>query len=155
MENVISLAEGYEDFWKSEYESRLRTDRKDELIEFPESVDRRKLPRLVLEPGKNVWLIADTFPISVLNISAGGIAFFSERNYHPGDTVNLSVARTLAIEAVVLSCEMVRTDSVFMEYRYRVRAKYAPGVSGFKMFVLARDIYVHNLEKPAPEAQPE
>ena len=154
MENVISLADGFEDFWKSEYESRLHADQQDEIMEFPEPVDRRKLPRLVLEPGKNVWLIADTSPIPVLNISAGGIAFFSERNYHPGDTVNLSVARTLAIEAVVLSCEMVPTDSIFMEYQYRVRAKYASGVNGFKMFVLARDIYVHNLEKPAPAAQP-
>ena len=155
MENVISLVDGYEGFWKSEYEGRLHTDQKDEIIEIPEPMDRRKLPRLVQEPGKNVWVITDTLPIPVLNISAGGIAFFSERNYHPGDTVNLSVARTLAIEAVVLSCEMVPLDSVFMEYQYRVRAQYAPGVNGFKMFVLARDIYVHNLEKPAPKAQPE
>ena len=155
MENVISLADGYEDFWKSEYEGRLRVDQEDERIEFPEPADRRKLPRLVLEPGKNVWLIADTLSIPVLNISAEGIAFFSEKNYHPGDKLQLSVARTLAIEAVVLSCEMVPSDSVFMEYRYRVRAHYAPGMNGFKMFVLARDIYVHNLEKPASEAQPE
>ena len=153
MENVIPLADGYEGFWKSEYEVRVNSDQKDEIIEFPGPVDRRKLPRLVLEPGKNVWVITDTFPIPVLNISAGGIAFFSERNYDRGARVNLSIARTMAIEAVVLSCEMVPLDSVFMEYQYRVRAQYAPGVNGFKMFVLARDIYVHNLEKPATEAQ--
>lgn len=136
------------ELWKAEYEKRLEQDLKVGQIELPNPEDRRKIPRLMLQRGKNIWIHTGRLAVPILNISTGGVAFYSEHRFFPGDNIFLSVANTLSIEAVVLDCIIEESDPVFMEYRYKVRVRYADGENGYKIYVLARDIYIHNLEKP-------
>ena len=142
------IEEKSKELWKFEYEKRLKQDSMDGLVEIPKPDDRRQDPRLMLRRGKNIWIQTGKVPVPILNISKGGVAFYSEDQYFPGDHINLSVANTLTIKAVVLECEIEETDPIFMECRYHVRAKFTDLENGFKIYVLARDIYIHNLEKP-------
>ena len=143
-----ALEEKSRELWELEYARRIEQDVMDGMVEMPKPDDRRKDPRLQLRRGKNIWIHTDRVPVPILNISKSGVAFFSEQQYFPGDHLHLSVANTLTIKARVLECEMEETDAIFMEYRYHVRAKFDEGENGCKIYVLARDIYRHDLDKP-------
>lgn len=134
------------EFWRQEYEKRVAEDQKEGRLEILNEEDRRKHPRLGLEEDRRVWLHADSKPVPIDNISAQGIAFLSTSRVFPGDKVLLSVAKSLSIEAIVLDCEMEAVDSIFMEYQYRIRSRYADEENGYKIYVLARDIYMNNLD---------
>lgn len=132
--------------WEQEYQARCEMDLKAGRIVVPKPEDKRKHPRLQLEKTQTVWLHMGRVPVPVFNISVEGICYYSTVEVEIGERVFLSVANTLAIEGLVLDCTLEETDPLFMEYQYRVRAKYAPGFDGHKIYVLARDIYIYNLE---------
>lgn len=142
------LLEQFPEVWKHEYEDRILVDNREGRIAMPGPEDRRKMPRLKLRQGKNVWVHVEKTAVPILDISAVGIAFYSDVERFPGDTVSLNVAELVSIEAVVISSDIEETNPDFLEFKYRVRAKFAPGLDGYRIYVLARDIYIHNLENP-------
>ena len=142
-----SIDEKSEELWREEYLKRQEVDQKEGRLEILNAEDRRRNPRLQLEQGKNIWVHSGRVSVPIINISIGGLAFYSEKEHMFGDRVFLNVANSLSIEGEVLSCEMERVDSIFMEYLYKVRVRYSPGTNGYKTYVIARDIYTYNLER--------
>jgi hypothetical protein len=143
----LTLPQEAADIWELEYQKRVRADVEEGRISQPLPNDRRRQPRLRLELGKNIWIHTERSSVPILDLSAGGIAFHSDTRQFVGDRVSLNVADTVAIEAIVVDCTLEETDPQFLEFKYLVRAKYAPGVNGFRVYVLARDIYIYNLER--------
>jgi hypothetical protein len=41
---------------------------------------------------------------------------------------------------------MEEVDHGLMEYRYRVRAKFGPRVNGYQVYVLAREMYLQQVQ---------
>ena len=66
--------------------------------------------------------------------------------FEPGTNVLLSALGMVALEVDVVSCEMVETDSDFMEYQYLVRAKFSPRVNGYLVYVLSREMYIRQMQ---------
>ncbi len=148
--------------WKGEYES-LKTELEsltpdaDVLGELenlevydgpPGTGERRSEPRYHFQANRDIRVYAHIGPKSfqILNISVGGIAFFSDVEFEPGTNVLLSALGMVALDVDVVSCEMVETDSDFMEYQYLVRAKFSPRVNGYLVYVLSREMYIRQMQ---------
>lgn len=59
----------------------------------------------------------------LLNVSAGGLAFRSERAFAVGQHLTLALLDYVAVDAEVVGCEMIEVDADLMEYAYRVRCR--------------------------------
>ena len=112
--------------------------------------DRRREPRYQFKVDKNdkVSIYAHMGPraFEILNISVGGLAFYSDVQFEPDTNLLLSALGMVALDVDVVSCEMEETDSDFMEYRYLVRAKFSARVNGYLVYVLSREMYLRQLQ---------
>jgi hypothetical protein len=141
------LADDEQD-WKAEYEGLV------ELLlangpppQHPEkadlmSQDRRAEPRYSFKEGAQVFAHLGPKAFQIINISIGGVAFYSDIYFEGGTKLLLSALGMIALDVEILSCEMEEVDEGLMEYRYRVRAKFGPRVNGYQVYVLAREMYL-------------
>ena len=104
--------------------------------------DRRTEPRYNFATDSRIFAHMGPKAFKILNISVGGIAFFSDVAFEPGAKLLMSALGLIAMEVEVLSCEMEETDPDLMEYHYRVRARFSPMVNGYQVYVLAREMYL-------------
>lgn len=90
------------------------------------------------------------FPI--LNLSIGGISFYSDRFIEPGTKLLMSAMGMIALEVEVTGSDIEETDANLMEFKYRIRAKFGPHVNGYQVYVLAREMHMQNQKSEgAPE----
>jgi hypothetical protein len=131
-----------EDRWKAEYEAQIRA-----LGLTPEPAgarghaERRRFPRVSFPPGSTIYLHGDPRAHAIHDFSAGGLSFYSDRAIPTGSRILLSAMGQLALQVEVMGCELEEFDPDFLEYRYRVRARFTDEVNGYQAFVLAREIY--------------
>jgi len=151
--------------WKAEYEALVKflresgpptqDTRKAELM----SQDRRAEPRYSFKDGAQVFAHLGPKAFQIINISIGGVAFYSDIYFEGGTKLLLSALGMIALDVEILSCEMEEVDEGLMEYRYRVRAKFGPRVNGYQVYVLAREMYLQqqgeggaaSLDSPTPD----
>lgn len=62
--------------------------------------------------------------VSVIDISRAGVSFLSGFRFYPGQTFDFKIGAVFSIQAEVKECEMVETDSNFMEVEFRVRSEF-------------------------------
>ena len=152
------------DRWKSQYEnikSELEslTPDSDVLGELdnleaqtaPEGIgNRRAEPRYQFKDqrdrGVNIFAHIGPRAFEIVNISVGGLAFYSDTSFDSGTNLLLSALGMVALDVDVVSCEMEETNSDFMEYRYLVRAKFSERVNGYLVYVLSREMYLRQLQ---------
>lgn len=112
--------------------------------------ERREEPRYHFknQENRNVNIYAHIGPkaFEIVNISVGGLAFYSDTSFENGTNLLLSALGMVALDVDVVSCEMEETDSDFMEYRYLVRAKFSERVNGYLVYVLSREMYLRQLQ---------
>ena len=119
----------------------------------PSYADRRAEPRYSFMPGSKIYAHMGPRGFPIVDISIGGLSFYSELLFEPGSKLLMSALGMIALDVEVLSCDMEETDSSLMEYKYRVRAKFGPHVNGYQVYVLAREMHLQetkdqNARKP-------
>jgi len=104
--------------------------------------ERRTEPRYNFADGARIFAHLGPKAFQIVNISIGGVAFYSDVAFEPGTNLLLSALGMIALDVEILDCEMEEVDSRMMEYRYKVRAKFGPRVNGYQVYVLAREMYL-------------
>lgn len=149
------------DRWKDEYHNLKKelenlTPEMDVLGEMenfdasniPREIQEKRVePRYNFQPKKSVQIFAHIGPkaFRILNISVGGVAFFSDTYFEPDTNLLLSALGMVALDVDVLDCELKETNPDFMEYEYLVRAKFSPRVNGYLVYVLSREMYLKQI----------
>lgn len=136
--------------WKAEYEQLVQFLQQTDLNvpgKGPEETDgmsqeRRGEPRYAFKEGAQVFAHLGPKAFQIINISIGGVAFYSDIYFEGGTKLLLSALGMIALDVEILSCEMEEVHEGLMEYRYRVRAKFGPRVNGYQVYVLAREMYL-------------
>ncbi|HEX7928805.1 MAG TPA: PilZ domain-containing protein, partial [bacterium] len=108
--------------------------------------ERRAEPRYPFRDQAQIFAHLGPKAFHIINISIGGVAFFSDVAFEPGTKLLLSALGMIALDVEILSCEMEEVDGGMMEYRYRVRAKFGPRVNGYQVYVLAREMYLQQTQ---------
>ena len=114
--------------------------------------ERRSDPRYFFMADSKIYAHMGPRAFPILNISIGGLAFYSDIEFEPGTKLLMSALGMIALDVEVLSCDMEETDEKLMEYQYRVRARFSSHVNGYQVYVLAREMHLQNLKlKGEPE----
>jgi hypothetical protein len=109
--------------------------------------EKRAEPRYAFVEGAHIFAHLGPKAFQIINISIGGVAFYSDISFTNGTKLLLSALGMIALDVEVLSCAMEEVDSDMMEYRYRVRAKFGPRVNGYQVYVLAREMYLQQIQE--------
>ncbi len=124
--------------------------------------EKRQEPRYIFMEDSKIYGHMGPKAFPILNISIGGISFYSDIPFDEGTKLLMSALGMIALEVDVLDCEMEETDADLMEFRYRVRARFGPHVNGYQVYVLAREMHLQNTmgesssaENPGPVPDPE
>lgn len=139
--------------WKHEYESIKKIlptepDKRHPEEDITDMTDdeRRVEPRYSFDQESKIYAHLGPQAFPILNISIGGLAFYSDLFFDNGTKLLMSALGMIALDVEVLSCEMEEIDSELMEYKYRVRTKFGPRVNGYQVYVLAREMYLQEKE---------
>jgi len=119
----------------------------------PAPSERRDEPRYSFDDISKIYAHLGPRAFRILNISVGGLAFYSDMFFSPGTKLLMSALGMIALDVEVLSCEIEETNSDLMEYKYRVRAKFGPRVNGYQVYVLAREMYLQEGGKQPEQVQ--
>jgi hypothetical protein len=109
--------------------------------------ERRAEPRYAFREGAQIFAHLGPKAFQIINISIGGVAFFSDVAFEPNTKLLLSALGMIALDVEILDCEMEEVDASMMEYRYRVRARFGPRVNGYQVYVLAREMYLQQTQE--------
>jgi hypothetical protein len=112
----------------------------------PTGRERRTEPRYPFRDQAQIFAHLGPKAFHIINISIGGVAFFSDVAFESGTKLLLSALGMIALDVEILSCHMEEVDGGLMEYRYRVRAKFGPRVNGYQVYVLAREMYLQQVQ---------
>ena len=135
------------EYWRAEYEHCCeQLEQTDFRQTETRKQDRRANPRLTFPPGAKVFVHHGATAYPIINISVGGIAFYSISSFTPGENLVLSAKGIFALEVEVIECTMKERDPIFMDFHYLVRGKFGKNVNGFQAFVMAREIYLRMQE---------
>ncbi len=142
--------------WKDEYlEIRELVAKEMEELNIPQQEDpegsisyaeKRLEPRYIFMEDSKIYGHMGPKAFPILNISIGGISFYSDIPFEIGTKLLMSALGMIALEVDVLNCEMEETDPDLMEFRYRVRARFGPHVNGYQVYVLAREMHLQNTQ---------
>jgi c-di-GMP-binding flagellar brake protein YcgR len=142
METWTEPAENTDARWRQEYENLIR---KMGLTVAPGPAtgkDRREHPRVTLPRGAAIYAHGSPQRFEIHDLSAGGLSFYSDHHIQAGSRLILSALGLLALEVDVVGCDMEEVDPNLMDFRYRVRCKFAEKVNGFQAFILARELFM-------------
>jgi len=111
--------------------------------------EKRQNPRYAFPQTKKAQIFAHLGPkaFQIVDISVGGVSFISDVSFEPGTSLLLSALGMVALDVEVLHCELEETNPDFMEYSYKVRARFAPRVNGYLVYVLSREMYLKQLSE--------
>lgn len=101
---------------------------------LPDKEERRGSPRFIF--SKNMFRSADSVQRDIIDMSMTGFAFHSERKHDVGEEVSLTMHNAFQGHANVVGCEMVPTDTTFLEFRYRVRCQFTNPEHGMIILML-------------------
>lgn len=140
------------ELWRKEYEevkALIAADLKP-LEDIPLATggaERREEPRYNFMPDSLIYAHMGPRAFKILNISVGGLAFYSDLAFAPGTKLLMSALGMIALDVEVLFCDMEETDSDLMEYRYRIRAQFGAHVNGYQVYVLAREMHLQQMKE--------
>ena len=89
---------------------------------LPSTSEKREHPRYRMA-NTTVWGRVDhCYP--VIDKSLTGLAFFSPTPFPVGQVVRISLRQFFVVDALVVGCEMVESDPVFLNFQYKVRCRF-------------------------------
>ncbi len=98
----------------------------------------REAPRFKLEHRSIAVPVQPSFPI--VDLSACGIAFYSDLPFTPGDYLNVILTPTFGFPARVIACSLVETDPALLETRYRVQCCFDDAFHGKRLLVMMNEM---------------
>lgn len=100
--------------------------------------EMRKDPRFRVRDGAISVRIEPTFEI--LDLSATGMAFLSDISFKPGTSITLFLEETMGMQANVIGCVMLETDSDMLETRYRVQCRFDNEEHGRRVLLMMSEV---------------
>src|SRR5262245_58338235 len=89
---------------------------------LPSGSEKREFPRYRME-NTLVWgRVEHSYP--VVDKSLTGLAFHATTPFQVGSVVRVSLRQFFVVEALVVGCEMVETDTMFLNCQYKVRCRF-------------------------------
>ena len=123
------------DKWSEEYDHLLeRAIAEGKVQVLPDEEERRGNPRFKI--SEESFRSMDSIQRDIIDMSITGFAFYSERNYQIGEEVPLTMHDAFEARANVVGCEMVETDSTFLEVKCRVRCEFISPEHGMIILLL-------------------
>ena len=100
--------------------------------------EMRKDPLFRVRDGAISVRIEPTFEI--LDLSATGMAFLSDISFKPGTSITLFLEETMGMQANVIGCVMLETDSDMLETRYRVQCRFDNEEHGRRVLLMMSEV---------------
>lgn len=97
----------------------------------------RRDPRFEVEDGSLAVRVEPNFDI--VDLSVSGMAFLSDIPFTPGSNITMYPENTMGIDAMIVGCFMVETDSGLMETRYRVQCRFENEEQGKQVLLMMGD----------------
>lgn len=124
------------DEWEADYEALIQDAmEKGDIDSRPQTVEKRKHPRIRMLSRQ--LQVHEPQRFQILDISIGGMSFYSVTPFEVGKVLTVSLEGLLTIEARVLACGMEETDPMFLEVRYKVHCHFEDERYGMRLMVLA------------------
>ena len=123
---------------EQEYERVLEASRsKGEVLEEPGGKERRKHPRIKVQPGAlpvelDPWVFA-------IDVSISGMAFFADEPAQPGSKVTIALGDRAAVDAEVVGCREEPPASAG-GHPYRLHCKFADEEAGMRLLVAIKEL---------------
>ncbi|MCZ6728257.1 MAG: PilZ domain-containing protein [SAR324 cluster bacterium] len=119
--------------WKSEYESLMKSCgfRDPGFLESK----NRKHSRLAFKTGTTVSIHMEPEFCQIVNISVGGISFYSDISLPSGHTISITLGESLSLNLRVDSCHIEELEPVLMvtSHRYLVGAEFISESDGYRV----------------------
>ncbi len=122
-----------------EYQRVLEASRsKGEVLEEPGGGDRRKHPRIKVQPGAlpvelDPWVFA-------IDISISGMAFYADESVPPGRTVTIALGDHASVEAEVVGCRPEPSGPHGEPPRHRLHCRFANEEAGMRLLVAIKEL---------------
>ena len=141
--------ESMEREWNKEYEELVKDSLdRGEITLVGDGEEKRASPRFRIKNGA-IWVRMDSC-FDVLDASTTGICFQSDRSFKESDVIVVTLAKAFKIEAKVMSCEMVETDSAMLETKYITRCRFIDEHSAVRFLVMLKAVDDHEIELVTP-----
>lgn len=122
-----------------EYESLLQSGLETGEVSIrTDPPDHRAAPRFRL-PASDIAVRVEPY-FRLVDVSAVGIAFMSERPFAVDSVLQLIVRGTVAFQARVVECPLVETDPELLEVRYRVQCRFDSTATGKHLLLLLKEM---------------
>jgi hypothetical protein len=109
--------------WEKQYRALLSKGIALGRVEMlPNGAEKREHPRYKMA-NTMVWGRVDhSYP--VIDKSLTGLAFYASTPFPVGKPVRISLRQFFVVEAMVVGCEMVETEPLFLNCQYKVRCRF-------------------------------
>ena len=125
--------------WEEEYRQLLESSlAKGEIQVVPSGSEKRESPRIRINTGA-IWVRMDT-SFEVVDASVKGISFHSDRQFAPGETMSITLAKAFKIETEVIECKMIEADPKSTEARYLTRCRFTDEHSAVRFLVMLKTV---------------
>ncbi|MDH4120717.1 MAG: PilZ domain-containing protein [Deltaproteobacteria bacterium] len=95
---------------------------------MPKGANMRKYDRIEVErPDPKILLDDGYHEYTLLNVSRGGLYFWSNLPFPEGKKLVVSFRRQFQMEVEVMHQEVVMTDDVFLEAKYKCGVRFTQG----------------------------
>ena len=104
--------------------------------------DNRRADRMSLPAEAPLFRLDEGFTVlDNCDISEGGVSFLSEHKFAEGARLRLDIKNMLNMEIEIVHCEMTMVDTMFLEAKYRIGAKFSDGKLDPELFkFLTKDV---------------
>lgn len=119
---------------REEYQ-RVLEEHKEEISASGQSVgsEQREHPRFKVDKA-NLWL--STVPeFAVADLSATGIAVISNHPVEAGTLLNLSLGKSLSVNAEVVACIMEYAPDEYTDGQFRIQCRFLEDLKGMELLV--------------------
>lgn len=142
--------------WKQAYDEIVRQEEEKESGSDSQpspGSERRAKPRFRLNSGY-VWIKVQP-RFSVLDVSASGIALFSDFPFEVDQFISITLGKALKVDAEVVECELMVSDEAMLETKYLVRCRFENEEVGTQFLVMIKETDNLNMEMSGKVAPPE
>ena len=120
---------------------KLYTDLVKSLALETESHDKRKHARLLVPDEIDLVIEIGAESHEVIDISPGGISFFTDRPNSGGEEVTISYDNTFKLNSDVVYCSVEGADVPEYEEGHRVGARFLEEDEGYRIMVMMLEFY--------------
>ncbi|MCZ6626697.1 MAG: PilZ domain-containing protein [SAR324 cluster bacterium] len=107
--------------------------------------EKRKHPRLIIPEGVELSVRIQGDNHRLVDISPGGISFFSHTPFSGGREVSIVYSESFQILSEIVYCRVDQLEPAEGENNYRIGARFVVDDDGFRIMVLVLEFYSSKL----------